>query len=229
MKTDNVKTFSKTFDIMKGICILAIVTLFLSNAGWLWAYVRLNKEVGKKVFVVTDSGTIWATEKDNDNTFNQYESRNFVKVFCNLMFAHDATTYNQHLNAALPLIHRDFGSAIKADYDNNHLYQQYVNYDASNTVQIDSIVVLQDTRPQRGAVFMRLITHYGDKSISNPLAYKFTLDRVQRSDLNPYGLFITSLSRIVYNPADVKQDENQLLEKQAADKKVIDSLVQTPK
>ena len=226
METENVKTFSKTFDIMKMICVISIIAVIVINAGWLWAYVTLNKEVGKKVFVVTDNGTIWATQKDNINTFNQYESRNFVKVFCNLMFAHDANTYNQHLNAALPLIHRDFGSAIKADYDNNHLYQQYVNYDASNTVQIDSIIVLQDTRPQRGAVFMRLITHYGDKSIANPLAYKFTLDRVQRSDINPYGLFITSLSRIPYNPVDIKQDPNKLIEKQSNDKKALDSLVQ---
>jgi hypothetical protein len=222
---ENVKTFSSTFDIMKKLCFVAIIMLFLTNAGWILAYVKLNKEVGKKVFVVTDNGSIWATEKDNINTFDQYESRNFIKVFCNLMFAHDASTYNKHLNAALPLIHRDYGMAIKADYDNNKLYATYVNYDASTTIQIDSVVIVQNSRPQRGAVFMRLITHYGNAMSAAPLAYKFSLDRVSRSDINPYGLFITSLDRIVYNPVDAKQDPNKVSEKESTDKQTIDSLV----
>lgn len=220
----NSKSFSKTFDMMKTIAITSIVMLFITNGIWIYLYNQLNDLVNSKVFVVTDSGSFWATEKNRDD-FNQYEAKNFVKVFAELIFAHDAQSYKGNMERALPLVHKDYGGVIKVDYEKNKLWETYVNYDASTSIKIDSIIIDNTTRPAKGAIYMIHSFNYGANKKESPLAYGFTLDRVERSEKNPYGLFLSSLNRIGYAPAVEKRKADE--PDQNLEREIVDSIVNT--
>ncbi|PYF68439.1 hypothetical protein [Pedobacter nutrimenti] len=223
---DTVKNFSKTYDTMRMITIVAICVLAFTNLAWTYFYYLKDEEVGKKVIVVTDFGSFSAKTK-KDETIDQFEARNFVEVFMQNMFAHDGSSFKRNVEAALNMINKKDGMQIYSDFKTGQVLETYVKYDSRSRIEIDSIKLDMDVRPLSGKVYAKQFTVYAGKELMQPIAAKFSLDRIDRSPKKPYGLLINSFSFINYNPTQTEVDPNVILEKQRIKQLEADSIINT--
>lgn len=217
---DTVGNFSKNFDTMRLITIASIIAIVLCNIAWLYAYSLKDTEVGKRVYVVTDNGSFVASDK-SEETVNQFEARNFLKVFMNNMFAHDASSFKRNIENGLNMINRKDGMRLYTDFKEGQVLETYVKYDSRSRIEIDSISLNMDVRPITGNVFAKQFTIYAGREIMTPIGAKLTLDRIDRSEKKPYGLMISTFSFVNYNPQlpttnpDIVQEEERLKQAQA--------------
>lgn len=221
---DTVGNFSKNFDTMRKITIASIIVLAICNFGWLYAYVLKDTEVGKRVYVVTDNGSFVASDK-SEETVNQFEARNFLKVFMNNMFAHDASSFKRNIENGLNMINRKDGMKLYSDFKSGEVLETYIKYDSRSRVEIDSIYLNMDVRPISGKVFGKQFTNYAGREIMSPIGIKLTLDRIDRSEKKPYGLMISTFSFITYNPQQSTVDPNVLQEEERLKQAQADSIL----
>lgn len=196
---DKVKDFSKTFQTMRNITYLSILGSLVVISALVYWNQHLHHKIGQKVYVVSSSGTFPAVNKDNRQV-SVYEARNQVKTFMRLMFAHDAATYQDNVEAALQLIDDISGKRIYADFSKGEVRENYVRYNSHTTLEIDSVVLDMNTNPFTGKAYARQFLHYGNQQKMLPVGAKFELEPTFRSDINPFGLLITNFDFILYSP-----------------------------
>lgn len=223
-KFDTVGNFSKNFDTMRTITIVAIIALLLANVGWLYAYISKDAEVGKRVYVVTDNGSFIATDKSEESV-NLFEARNFLKVFMTNMYAHDASSFKRNIENGLNMINRKDGMRLYSDFKSGQVLETYVKYDSRSRIEIDSIYLDMNVRPISGNVYGKQYTIYAGREIMTPIGVKLTLDRIDRSEKKPYGLMISTFSYVNYNPQQTIDDPNILQEQERLKQVQADSIL----
>ncbi len=193
-QANNVSTLIKS---LKTICLSLVVALALSNIAWLYAYVRESSQNTERVYVATDSGTTSALAAGHVQP-TQYEARNLVRSFMDLMFQHDAGTFRERVNHGMKLIDHNDGRAIYETFKRGKVLENYHRYSSHTNWTCDSVTVDMSVEPYRGTVWGAQEVVYDNQIAVQPVAAHFTLSRQIRSDINPYGLLIDGFSFIEY-------------------------------
>lgn len=214
---DSAKDLSTSFSTMRNLALGSLAALLLIALGAGWLVYRAYENSGRRVYVVSQTGSVAALSAGND-AHTPFEARNLVRNFMQTMFGHDQYTYKANLDAALPLIEGRGGRRIYEGFTRGQVLQNYERYDARNVVTVDSVLVDMSKRPWSGQVFIKQrIFIGGQQKEPLPLAARFNLEETNRSDQNPYGLLITNFDYIPYNPA-VSREEAEALAAQELDR-----------
>ncbi|WP_207435965.1 conjugal transfer protein TraK [Sabulibacter ruber] len=212
-----VKDLNTSFNTMRTIALACITGFVVVAVSAGYGFYRVTQEAGRRVYVVTDSGSAVALAVRGD-THTPFEARNMVKGFMKTMFGHDQYTFKQNLDAALPLIEGAGGRRIFENFSRGQVLQNYQRYSARSVLDVDSIHLDMRTRPYSGRVYTRQRIFIGDQQRQSlPLAARFRLVETERSEENPYGLLITDFDYIPYHPP-VSREEKEFLQQQEADR-----------
>lgn len=196
----------------------SVIALLLVAVGAGFMVYRAYEQSGRRVYVVSPTGSVAALSAATTDTHTAYEARNEVRQFMQTMFGHDQYTYKTNLDAALPLIDGRGGRRIYEGFTRGQVLENYVRYAARNVVTVDSVNVDMVNRPWSGKVYIKQrIFIGGEQKEPLPLAAKFNLVETNRSDANPYGLLITDFDYIPYSPA-ASREEQELLKAQEAER-----------
>jgi hypothetical protein len=193
-QANNVSTLIKS---LKVICLGLIIALALSNVAWLYAYVRETSQNAERVYVTTDNGTTSAIAAGQAQP-TQYEARNLVRSFMELMFQHDASTFRERVNHGMKLVDHNDGRAIYETFKRGQVLENYHRYNSHTNWTCDSVSVDMSVEPYQGIVWGAQEVVYDNQIAVQPVAARFTLSRQLRSDINPYGLLIDGFNFIEY-------------------------------
>lgn len=193
-QANNVSTLIKS---LKVVCLSLVVALTISNVVWLYAYVRENNEHAERVYVATDNGTTAAIAAGQVQP-TQYEARNLMRSFMDLMFQHDANTFRERVNHGMKLIDHNDGRAIYETFKRGQVLENYHRYSSHTNWTCDSVRVDMSVEPYQGIIWGAQEVVYDNQIAVQPVAARFTLSRQLRSDINPYGLLIDGFTFIEY-------------------------------
>lgn len=188
---------SESYKAMRIITITTIVLIVLSNSLWAFAYLAQIRSLDSKVYVAAQGGTYPAQLIRNDEP-TIFEGRNLVRSFMELMFAHDEMSYGEHIELALHLIDKPEGIAIYQDFEEGHVYDNYVKYGSRSVFECDSVFVDMRTEPYVGKVYGRQIIMYAKEMKALPIGATFHLIRHRRNDKNPFGLLLQDWKFVYY-------------------------------
>jgi hypothetical protein len=203
MMQTSVKDVSHTFGVLRKITITTLVGAFLLNGLLVYYLLSEKDDAARKVYVVTDHGTLVALQKDSRQV-SVHEARNHVRSFLSFAFAHNAANYKEHVERALQLIDKAGGARLVHDFNKGEVYPNYVRLGTHTTLQIDSVNIDMLTRPITGAAYARQNIHLDNEQKTFPIAIRFELTETYRSDKNPYGLLIGKMDYVPYTPALAK-------------------------
>ena len=201
-QANNVTTLIKS---LKVICLGLIVALAMSNVLWLYAYLKESSQNAERVYMVADNGTNAAISAGQVQP-TQYEARNLVRSFLDLMFQHDANTFRERVNHGMKLVDHNDGRAIYETFKRGRVLENYHRYNSHTNWTCDSVRVDMSVEPYQGFVWGAQQVVYDNQIAVQPVAARFTLSRRLRSDINPYGLLIDTFSFIEY-PRAIQTDE----------------------
>jgi hypothetical protein len=195
----SVKDYHFTFNTLKKVTITTLVGAFLLNGILIYYILSLEDKVAKRVYVVTDSGTFPAILQQ-PRKVSVHEARNHVRTFLSTLFAHNAATYKERVEAGLHLIDKKGGARIVNDFSRGEVYENYVRLGTYTTLAVDSVVIDMGKRPISGKAYARQTIYLGEESKVYPIGIRFELMNTYRSDENPYGLLIENFDFIPYQP-----------------------------
>lgn len=193
-QANNVSTLIRS---LKVVCLSLIGALALSNVAWLYAYVKENTEHAERVYVATDNGTTSAIAAGQAQP-TQYEARNLMRSFMDLMFQHDANTFRERVNHGMKLIDHNDGRAIYETFKRGQVLENYHRYNSHTNWSCDSVQVDMSVEPYKGIIWGAQEVVYDNQIAVQPVAARFTLSRQIRSDINPYGLLIDGFTFVEY-------------------------------
>ncbi|MEN7551850.1 conjugal transfer protein TraK [Rapidithrix thailandica] len=193
---------NRSFRLLKALTFTSLLGSFIVSGLMGYLLVRQDKEA--KVYVISESGTFPALEQD-PRKVSPHEARQHIKTFMQLMFAHDAGTFQPHMEAALHLIDDHNGRRIYQDFLRGEVPENYVRYRSYTTLTVDSIQVDLSNRPFRGQVFARQWVHVDEQQELLPIGARFSLEKVYRTAANPFGLMIRDFDFILYEPQNTEQ------------------------
>ncbi len=212
---DKLKDLTQTYSTMRLITLGSLLVAALSVLAAVAMGVHAYGSVGKRVYVVGQSGTSQMAMSDSPENHTAYEMRNLVRYFALNMYGHDQYTYKNNLNAALPLIDDVGGRRIYTDFKRQDVLGTYTKFGARTTVAVDSIVLNTQELPVRGRLYMRQTGFLGDRqSKSQPMGVAFELTNTYRSERNPFGMQLTRFDYFSYQPG-ANAAEKRALERQA--------------
>lgn len=199
-------SFLKQIKYMKNITVAAIVVSALVSILFTFLYVgeKTNKE--ESIYIVTDAGT-FLVKRNEYNLRQKFEVENQVRDFVQLFFENDQYSFKSNVNNALNLIDEANGKYMYDTYRN--IYDLYVQSNAHSKVVIDSIKVNmnftkggenQNERKYQVKLYLQNTIYYSDESTIVPLAFVFQVSEHNRSEKNPFGLLITGIKGLQYNP-----------------------------
>lgn len=174
-----------------------IIASFIVIGGLVAFLIYTMKKQETKVYVIADNGRFTANLTESDVIYD-FDLRNHVKLFLYNMYSFDQYNYNEHVETGLNLIDTYNGKRIFNDMDKGGIYELMKKQDVRVKVVIDSIVVNNKIRPFSGRAYFRQRLMYSDQMKDIPLALKFDLVPVSRSDKNPFGFIIANLDYIDY-------------------------------
>lgn len=211
---DKLKDLQSTFSTMRMIALSCVLLAAISILAALGFALHAYGSVGRRVYVVGQSGTTQMALASSPEEHTSYEMRNLVRTFALNMFGHDQYTYKNNLNAALPLIDDLGGRRIYTAFKKQDVLGTYIKFGARTAVTVDSIVLNTSELPVRGRIYMKQTGFLGDRqSKSQPVGCSFDLTNTNRSDHNPFGMMMTHFEYFSYNPA-ISTIEQKTLEKQ---------------
>ena len=193
------KDLDHHFQALKKVTYAVVFGAFLIIGLLVWYTLVQEREKGAQVYVVTDMGTFSAIRQES-REISIYEVRNLVKTFLHNMFAHDAGTYLQKVEAGLHLISNEGGQRIVHDFNKGEVYQNYIRLGTYTTITVDSVLVEMQDRPISGKAYARQTVHLGDKKKEFPIGIQFEILESYRNEQNPYGLLINKFDYILYEP-----------------------------
>lgn len=199
------KDLDHSFQALKKVTLSILFGSFAVIGLLVWFLHLKDKEKGTQVYVVTDVGTFSAIRKESRD-ISVYEVRNLLKTFLHTMFAHDAGTYLEKVEAGLHLIDKEGGKRIVHDFNKGEVYQNYVRLGTYTTITVDSVVVEMQDRPISGKAYARQTIHLGEKKKEFPIGIRFKILESYRSEQNPYGLLIHQFDYILYEPKLPKKE-----------------------
>ena len=213
---DKMKDLSQTFATNRLVTLCSLLVAAISVVSAVGMSVYAYESVGRRVYVVGQSGTSEMALADSPENHTSYEMRNLVRSFAFNMYGHDQYTYKTNLNTAIPLIDDAGARRIYNDFKRQDVLGTYVKYGARTTVNVDSIVLNTKVLPVQGRLYMRQTGFLGDRqSKSQPMGIGFELTNTYRSDRNPFGMMLTHFDYFPYTPGASRREEHAL-EAQAA-------------
>lgn len=212
---EKLKDLTQTYSTMRLITLASLLVAAISVLAAVSMGVHAYGSVGKRVYVVGQSGTSQMAMADSPENHTAYEMRNLVRFFALNMYGHDQYTYKSNLNAALPLIDDVGGRRIYNDFKRQDVLGTYTKFGARTTVTVDSIILNTQALPVRGKLYMRQTGFLGDRqSKSQPMGVSFELTNTYRSERNPFGMQLTRFDYFPYQ-AGVSAAEKRALDRQA--------------
>lgn len=224
---EKLKDLTQTYSTMRLITLASLLVAAISVLAAVSMGVHAYGSVGKRVYVVGQSGTSQMAMADSPENHTAYEMRNLVRFFALNMYGHDQYTYKSNLNAALPLIDDVGGRRIYNDFKRQDVLGTYTKFGARTTVTVDSIILNTQALPVRGKLYMRQTGFLGDRqSKSQPMGVSFELTNTYRSERNPFGMQLTRFDYFPYQAgagAAEKRALDRQAERDAADQAAIDA------
>lgn len=193
-----VENYVKPYQALRSVAWGALLLFVLSNVGWAFAYFQLQQQGVDRVYVVGQDGTFPARLQDLDAP-TVFEARNHVKGFLELMFAHDATTYDQRIELALHRIDKEDGLAIFKDFEEHQVRDNYIKHGSRSILEVDAVELNMQAEPYQGKVWARQEVIYGESQKVISISATFEIVRTRRSDANPFGLLIREWKFVPYS------------------------------
>ncbi|WP_017733363.1 hypothetical protein [Nafulsella turpanensis] len=187
------------FQALKKITLFTLLGAFLSIGGLVTYLLLQEKEKAAQVYVVTDHGTFSALRKE-DRQVSVYEIQNLVRTFMHQMFAHDAGSYAEKVEAGLHLIDKAGGKRIVYDFNKGEVLQNYLRLGTYTSLVVDSVLIDMQQKPVTGRCFARQTIHLGERKKEFPIGIRFSVQESYRSEENPYGLLLQEFDYILYAP-----------------------------
>lgn len=193
----NIQTFSKSITALRMIALLSVIMAVVSNGIWAWLFQKEQQGRAAYVYVAGQGGT-YPARLVAEGVPSVFEARNQARQFCELMFGHDADTYDEHIEAALHLIDKEEGMTIYEDFQKGGVRDAYIKYNSRSFFECDRVEVRMESEPYEGQIFGRQVIHFGDKKQELPIGASFRLQRTRRSEKNPFGLILSEWKFILY-------------------------------
>lgn len=193
------KELDESFRALKRITLCTLLGAFLSIGGLLFYLLLQEKEKTAQVYVVTDHGTFSALRRES-REISVHEVRNLVRSFMHHMFAHDAGSYAEKVEAGLHLIDQAGGQRIVHDFNKGEIYQNYLRLGTYTSLEVDSVLLDMQRRPITGSCYARQTIHLGERKKVFPIGIRFSILESYRSEQNPYGLQLQEFDYILYAP-----------------------------
>ena len=195
---DKIKDLNKSFQAMRLVALVSTGALVVATCFYAYHYDQVVARIQNKIYVVSDKGTfpaVYAAQRE----VSRFEADHHLRTFITTVFAHDANTYEEHMNLGLHLIDEPSGRRIANDYEKGEIVKKYIRYGVRTEVAIDSVVLHTHTLPMKGRAYFRQ-HHYqgGDLRHTLAIGIKFNLALTHRHDKNPWGLQITEFDFIPY-------------------------------
>lgn len=195
---EKIKDYNKAFKTMKVITMTSLLGFITATVIYYFQYKQLVDTQKDQVYVVTDNGTLTAyLTQERDVT--PFEAKYLSEIFIRSMFAHDAETYEQHLDDALHLIDEPSGLMVVEQFDKGKVKDNYIRWGSRTEVIIDSVNILSNGLPAQARAYFKQ-RHYIGSELKTELAIalKYNIVKTYRSEHNPFGLQIASLDFVPY-------------------------------
>ena len=189
---EKVLDYNRSFKTMRSVTYLAVGGFFMATCFYWYKYSDMVSSQTEKVFVVTDKGTYAAYAKQEGDVSN-FEAKFMSELFINTMFAHDADTYDKHMETALNLCDEETGTYLASSFETGKVKENYVRWGSRTEVTIDSIRILSNGVPMRAVAYFKQNHLVGaEQKAYLSMACKFSLIKTQRHEKNPFGLKVSS-------------------------------------
>lgn len=200
--------FVKVIRNMRMIVIVTIITAFIACTIFALLYVRVSSDNSEKIYVVTDAGSFMAKRNEYGLRYD-YEVKNHIRMFFQNLLEADQNTYTQNLEKALNLIDNVSGKRVYDQMQTSGFYDIYKKENAHTRVLVDDIQIKMDSRPIKAKILLRQQVYWA--GYTKDVNYGAVLEIIEdnRSEKNPFGLLITSLDFINYNPETTTKDSIQ--------------------
>ena len=187
---------SKVVTALRHTTILSVILLVITNVGWsYWHLTRAEAKFNQPAYVITHDATYPLLKIDQPTTF---EANNHVERFMELMFAHDAESFESHIERALHLIDREEGLHIHQSFKDNQVHDLYVKFNSRSFFNVEDISIDMSREPYVGTVQGVQTIEYQQESKESPIAASFEVSRTRRSQMNPFGLLLQNWKFIPY-------------------------------
>lgn len=192
------KDYNRAFSTMKAITFISLLGFITTTVIYYFQYKQLVDTKNDQVYVVTDNGTLSAyLTQERDIT--PFEAKYLSEIFIRSMFAHDAESYERHLDDALHLIDEPSGLMVVEQFDKGKVKDNYIRWGSRTEVRIDSVKIMSNGIPAQAKAFFKQ-RHYIGTELKTELAIalQYNIVKTYRSDHNPFGLQIANLDFIPY-------------------------------
>lgn len=200
--------FVKVIRNMRMIVIVTIITAFIACTIFALLYVRVSSDNSEKIYVVTDAGSFMAKRNEYGLRYD-YEVKNHIRMFFQNLLEADQNTYTQNLEKALNLIDNVSGKRVYDQMQTSGFYDIYKKENAHTRVLVDDIQIKMDSRPIKAKILLRQQVYWA--GYTKEVNYGAVIEVIEdnRSEKNPFGLLITSLDFVNYNPETTTKDSIQ--------------------
>ncbi|MDF9801316.1 hypothetical protein OKW21_006625 [Catalinimonas alkaloidigena] len=196
---EKIKDYNRAFRTMKAVTLVSILGFISATVIYYFQYKQLVDTKNDQVYVVTDNGTLSAyLTEERDVT--PFESKYLSEIFIKSMFAHDAETYDRHLDDALHLVDEPSGLMVVEQFDKGKVKDNYIRWGSRTEVFIDSVKILSNGLPAQARAYFKQ-RHYIGSELKTELAIalKYNIVKTYRNEQNPFGLQIADLDFVPYN------------------------------
>ncbi|MEK6480924.1 hypothetical protein WJR50_25505 [Catalinimonas sp. 4WD22] len=196
---EKIKDYNRAFRTMKAITMVSILGFISATVIYYFQYKQLVDTKNDQVYVVTDNGTLSAyLTEERDVT--PFEAKYLSEIFIKSMFAHDAETYDQHVDDALHLVDEPSGLMVVEQFDKGKVKDNYIRWGSRTEVFIDSVKILSNGLPAKARAYFKQ-RHYIGTELKTELAIalKYNIVKTYRNEQNPFGLQIADLDFVPYN------------------------------
>ena len=195
---EKIKDYNRAFRTMKAVTLVSLIGFMAATVIYYFQYKQLIDTKNDQIYVVTDNGTLSAyLTRESDVT--PFEAKYLSEIFIRSMFAHDAESYEKHLDDALHLIDEPSGLMVVEQFDKGKVKDNYIRWGSRTEVRIDSVKIMSNGIPAQAKAYFKQ-RHYIGTELKTELAIalQYNIVKTYRSDRNPFGLQIANLDFIPY-------------------------------
>ncbi len=195
---ETIKDYNRAFKAMRSIAAISLLGFIGATTFYFMQYKQLVDNKEEVIYVVKDNGTFEA-RRTNSREVSSIEINNHSQDFIFSMFAHDAETYEHHIDDAAHLIDEPSGLLIIEQFEKAKVKDNYTRWGSRTEVSIDSIKIQNNgVLPAVRAYFKQRHFIGDDLKTELAVALKYNIVTTYRSKRNPYALQITNLDFIPY-------------------------------
>ena len=203
---ETIKDYRRAFEAMRFLAVFSFLGFVGATAFYFYQYRDMVDQQKEIIYVSTPGGTFQAVQA-SQREVHPVEITKHSEQFIRYMFAHDAETYQEHIDQAMHLINQKDGVLIVEQFEGpsgkkEGVRDGYIRWGSRTEVMIDSIkTVSNELMPSVKTYFKQ--RHFIGSELKSELAValQYRVVDTYRSDKNPFGLQITNLDFIPYQRA----------------------------